>query len=96
MRQPSKVFFACDGRPRDEAELRYLMIPDDSEDQTLYDVQQSLLKSGNGTEALDFGRHGLRINAVFCDGHAEGFRMGLPPTGGDGLKEIYASLGIAY
>ena len=36
----------------------------------------------------------MRINAVFCDGHAEGFPMGVPPEGADGLKEIYVSRGI--
>lgn len=95
VRQPSKVYFALDGRPRNQSSLRYFMIPDDNEDQTLYDVQQSLI-GGNGAEALDFGRHRMRINVLFCDGHAENLSMGLPSNGGDGLKEVYESRGIAY
>jgi prepilin-type processing-associated H-X9-DG protein len=96
VRKPSQVFFALDGRPRDASGLQYLQLPDDNEDETLYDVQQSILRLGNGVEALDFARHRLRINVVFVDGHADTFSMGLPPTGGDGLKEIFVSRGIAY
>lgn len=96
VRQPSKVFFALDGRPRDSAGLQYLQLPDDNEDQTLYDVQQSILRLGNGAEALDFSRHRLRINVLFVDGHCDTLPMGLPPEGGLSLKEIYVSRGIAY
>ena len=94
--QPSKVFFALDGRPRDKDALRYLQIPDDAPDQTLSEVQHSLLTKPNGAEALDFARHAGRMNVVFCDWHVETVAMGVPPEGGDGLKQVYVSRGIAY
>jgi prepilin-type processing-associated H-X9-DG protein/prepilin-type N-terminal cleavage/methylation domain-containing protein len=96
VKQTTKVFLALDGRPRDSGGLRFLQLPDDNESQSLYDVQQSILELGNGAEALDFARHRLRINVLFCDGHVENLAMGLPPRGGEQLKEVYVSRGIAY
>ena len=49
-----------------------------------------------GREGLDFARHRGRIQVVFCDAHVESLPMGIPPHGGDGLKEIYVSRGISY
>jgi prepilin-type N-terminal cleavage/methylation domain-containing protein/prepilin-type processing-associated H-X9-DG protein len=95
VRETSRVYIALDGRPRNQFALRYFMIPDRSENDTLYDVQQDLI-GGDGAEALDFGRHRSRINVLFCDFHAQNLSMGLAPSGGDGLKEIYESRGIAY
>jgi prepilin-type processing-associated H-X9-DG protein/prepilin-type N-terminal cleavage/methylation domain-containing protein len=96
IKQLTKVFFALDGRPRDSGGLQFLQLPDDNENQDLYDVQQSILERGNGAEALDFARHRLRINVLFCDGHVENLAMGLPAHGGEQLKEVYVSRGIAY
>jgi prepilin-type processing-associated H-X9-DG protein len=93
----SEVFLAIDARPRDKDVHRVFLIPENDTDQTLYDVQQSLLgEPDRGREALDFTRHRMRINAAFCDGHAATFPMGLPPNGGDGLKSILVSKGIHY
>jgi prepilin-type processing-associated H-X9-DG protein len=105
VKQPSKVFIALDGRPRDfnGNGNRTLLVPDkdhpDFPEETLYDFQQRTINappSEGGRELLDFVRHRMRINAVFCDGHAESFPMGLPPEGRDGLKEIHVSRGIAW
>jgi prepilin-type processing-associated H-X9-DG protein len=96
VKQTTRVFFALDGRPRDSASLRYLQLPDDNEDETLYDVQQAILETGNGAEALDFGRHRLRINVLFCDWHVDNLSMGLPAHGGEQLKDVFVSRGIAY
>ena len=98
VKDSSRVFFAADGRPRDQDGNRAFLIPDDRSGETLYDVQQYLLtfEPNRGREALDFTRHRMRITVVFCDGHAESLPMGLPPGGGDGLKEIYVSRGISY
>ena len=74
----------------------YPQLPDDNEDETLYDVQQAILQMGNGAEALDFARHRRRINVLFCDWHVETLSMGLPAHGGEQLKEVYVSRGIAY
>ena len=98
---PSRVFFAIDGRIRDHDSNRYLLVPDPEDarggNATLHDFHDFALTSepNIGRELLDFTRHRLRVNAVFCDGHAEGFPMGIPPSGGDGLDEIYVSRGIA-
>jgi prepilin-type processing-associated H-X9-DG protein/prepilin-type N-terminal cleavage/methylation domain-containing protein len=96
VKQTTRVFFALDGRPRDSGSLRYLQLPDDNEDETLYDVQQAILETGNGAEALDFARHRLRINVLFCDWHVDNLSMGLPAHGGEQLKDVFVSRGIAY
>jgi prepilin-type processing-associated H-X9-DG protein len=103
--QPSKVFFALDGRPRDlnSNQNRCFLVPDkdnpDTPEETLYVFQQRALAASpsfGGRELLDFPRHNLRINAIFVDGHAEGFTMGLPPEGGGGLHEIHVTLGFNW
>ena len=98
VKDTSRVFFALDGRPRDRGSNRYLLFADDRPDETLYDVIQHLLQfePNRGREGLDFARHRGRIQVVFCDGHVESLPMGIPPHGGDGLKEIYVSRGISY
>ena len=98
VRDTTRVFFALDGRPRDQHANPYLSFADDRPDETLYDVNQVLLEvePTRGREGLDFARHRGRIQVVFCDGHVESLPMGIPPHGGDGLKEIYVSRGISY
>jgi prepilin-type N-terminal cleavage/methylation domain-containing protein/prepilin-type processing-associated H-X9-DG protein len=98
VRDTTRVFFAMDGRPRDQGGNHAFLIPDDNPGETLSDVQQFLLtfEPNRGREALDFTRHRLRINVVYCDGHAESLSMGLPSAGGEELKDVYVSRGIAY
>jgi prepilin-type processing-associated H-X9-DG protein/prepilin-type N-terminal cleavage/methylation domain-containing protein len=98
LKESASVFFALDARPRDERGNRAFLIPDNQMSENLYDVQQFLLtfEPNRGREALDFMRHRMRINVLFCDGHAAGFAMGLGPNGGGELREIYVSRGISY
>jgi prepilin-type processing-associated H-X9-DG protein/prepilin-type N-terminal cleavage/methylation domain-containing protein len=103
VREPSKVMFAMDGRPRDNGLNRWLLVPEpepaDATEATLYDFQQMVLgavPAARGVELLDFGRHGLRVNVLYCDGHAESVPTGLPPEGGEGLKQVYVSRGINW
>jgi prepilin-type N-terminal cleavage/methylation domain-containing protein/prepilin-type processing-associated H-X9-DG protein len=105
VRSPSEVFFALDGRPRDlnGSGNRNFLVPDkdhpDHDEETLYDFHQRALEAApreGGKELLDFVRHRMRINVVFCDGHAETFRMGIPPEGGAGLKQIHVTRGFGW
>ena len=103
VKEPTKVMFALDGRPRDNGPNRWLLVPEpepaEATDATLYDYQQIVLgaaPAARSAELLDFGRHRLRVNALFCDGHAESVPMGLPPEGGNGLKQVYVSRGISW
>lgn len=103
VKEPTKVMFALDGRPRDNGQNRWLLAPEpepaDATNATLYDFQQMVLgavPAARGAELLDFGRHRLRVNVLFCDGHAEPVPMGLPPEGGEGLKRVYVSRGISW
>ena len=96
VKDSSRVFFALDGRPRDEGGNKYFLVFDWSDHDTLQDFQHGILTSDRGQELLDFARHRMRINVVFCDGHAESFAMGLPPEGGPELAQVYVTKGIAY
>jgi prepilin-type processing-associated H-X9-DG protein len=99
--EPSRVFFALDGRIRDQHTNRYHLVPDPEDlhggNATLFEFHQFAMTAepNIGRELLDFSRHRMRINAVFCDGHADSFPMGLPPDGGESLKQIYVSRGIS-
>ena len=103
--QPSRVFFALDGRPRDfnGNGNRCFLVPDkdngDTPEETLWDFQVRVVEAApreGGKELLDFVRHRMRVNVLFCDGHAETFPMGIPPEGGEGLKEIWLTRGFAW
>ena len=96
VKESSKVFFALDGRPRDQSSNRYFLVFDFSPNDTLFDFQQRVLTSDRGQELLDFARHRMRVNVAFCDGHGETFAMGLPPGGGGDLNQIYVTRGIVY
>ena len=92
---PSHVFFALDGRPRDQQVNRFLLVFEFGDHDTLADFQQKILNTDHGRELLDFTRHRLRLNVVFVDGHAATVPMGLPPTGlGGNLDEVYVSRGL--
>ena len=103
--RPTEVFFVLDGRPRDfnGPGNRNFLVPDkdhpDAPEETLYDFHQRVLAAAprqGGKELLDFVRHRMRINVVFCDGHAETFPMGVPPEGGEGLKQIHLTRGFGW
>jgi prepilin-type N-terminal cleavage/methylation domain-containing protein len=97
----SQVLLAMDGRIRDQQSNRYLLVcdPEDehSGDATLLEFHHyTMISEPNiGRELLDFARHRLRACAVFVDGHAASFPIGVPPEGGEGLSEVYVSRGIA-
>ena len=102
---PSEVMFAIDGRPRDLNGIgnRSFLVPDrdhpDYPEETLHDFQRRTIEappSAGGRELLDFVRHRMKVNAVFCDGHAETFPMGLPPEGGEGLKWVHVTRGFNW
>jgi prepilin-type processing-associated H-X9-DG protein len=71
----SQVFFAMDGRPRDNANDRCFLVFDFDANDSLLDFQVKNRGTDLGQESLDFVRHRQRINAVFLDGHAETFLM---------------------
>jgi prepilin-type N-terminal cleavage/methylation domain-containing protein/prepilin-type processing-associated H-X9-DG protein len=89
VRQPSAVMFAMDGRPRDQAADRWLLLFDRGEDDSVYDFTVSVAETNLGAEALDYARHGWRANVVFLDGHADTLGMG-----DASLKRIGLSAGV--
>lgn len=76
VRRPSAVMFAMDGRPRNQAADRWLLLFDRGEDDSVHDFVRIVAETNLGQEALDYARHGWRANVVFLDGHAETVGMG--------------------
>lgn len=89
VRRPSAVMFAMDGRPRNQAGDRWLLLFDRSDDDSVDDFNHSVVEANLGVEALDYGRHGWHANVVFLDGHAETIGMGEAS-----LKQVGVSAGI--
>jgi len=89
VRRPSVVMFAMDGRPRNQAGDRWLLLFDRSDEDSVADFNHSVAEANLGVEALDYGRHGWRANVVFLDGHAETIGMGEAS-----LKQVGVSAGI--
>jgi prepilin-type processing-associated H-X9-DG protein len=74
-----------DGRPRDSTN-RFLLVFNVGQTDTLFDFSvQTVSPPG---ELFDYGRHSMRANAVFVDGHVE--LIGLGPSA---MKEIAVSPG---
>ncbi len=90
IRQPSIVFLAMDGRPRDMDFDNWLMVPDDGPNDTLYDFK--LMVNGNrgyGRETLDYLRHQWKANVLFVDFHVDAV-----PMTDSGLTTVGTSMGI--
>jgi prepilin-type N-terminal cleavage/methylation domain-containing protein/prepilin-type processing-associated H-X9-DG protein len=87
----SEVMFSMDGRPRDQLNDNWLMVPDKGPRDTLWDFQQMVTapNTGYGKDLLDFLRHRYRANVVFMDGHVDG----VPMTHG-GLDTVGISKGV--
>jgi prepilin-type processing-associated H-X9-DG protein len=91
VRRSSEVLFAMDGRPRDQLNDNWLMVPDKGPQDTLWDFHQNMTapNTGYGKELLDYLRHRYRANVVFMDGHVEAVLM----TRG-GLETVGVSKGV--
>jgi prepilin-type processing-associated H-X9-DG protein/prepilin-type N-terminal cleavage/methylation domain-containing protein len=85
----SEIFFAMDGRPRDNAYDNCFLAFDYGPTDTLYDFDQHTQNGTLGKELIDYWRHNQGANVLFLDWHAES----IPLTEG-GLKSIGVSKGI--
>jgi prepilin-type processing-associated H-X9-DG protein/prepilin-type N-terminal cleavage/methylation domain-containing protein len=86
----AEVFFACDGRPRDNEGDRCYLLFNFGDNDTLHDFDVKIRNTVLGKEGLDFWRHNQRINVVFLDGHAETFTMDE-----GGLSRVGLTKGVA-
>lgn len=91
VRQPSIVMLAMDGRPRDQENDNWLMVPEKGPTDTLWDFHLMINAptSGYGKQLLDYLRHRYRTNVVFMDGHVESI-----PMTREGLDSVGVSKGI--
>jgi len=90
VKRPTVVMFAMDGRPRDQLNDNWIMVPDKGTQDTLWTFQQMVSASGGyGKQLLDFLRHRLRANVVFMDGHVESILMTR-----EGLDSVGISKGV--
>jgi prepilin-type processing-associated H-X9-DG protein len=90
VKDPSRVLFAMDGRPRNLTNDNWLMVFDDHEADTVYDFQQLTLgDNAFGKDTFDYPRHRGTANVLFLDWHAEV----VPMTPG-GLKTVGVSKGV--
>lgn len=89
VRQPSIVFFAMDGRPRDRGQDKWIMIFDGSPDWTLYEYRQHIQTWNGGKDTFDYTRHRYRMNVLFLDWHVESV-----PMTDAGLQTVGVSKGI--
>jgi prepilin-type N-terminal cleavage/methylation domain-containing protein/prepilin-type processing-associated H-X9-DG protein len=91
VKQSTIVMFSMDGRPRDQRNDNWLMVPDKGPQDTLWNFQQMVTapNTGYGKELLDFLRHRYRANVVFMDGHVESIAMTH-----DGLNAVGISKGV--
>jgi len=90
VKQPTTVMFSMDGRPRDQLNDNWLMVPDKGPEDTLWTFQQMVSAStGYGKQLLDLLRHRGRANVVFMDGHVESILMTH-----DGLNSVGVSKGV--
>jgi prepilin-type processing-associated H-X9-DG protein len=87
---PSAVFFAMDGRPRDEVTDECFLAFDYGKYDTMYDFDQHTTNETTlGKQLLDYGRHDGRANVLFLDWHAETI-----PMSAGGLQSIGVSKGL--
>ena len=89
VRQPSIAFFAMDGRPRDQAGDKWIMVFDETPDWTLYEYKQRIQTWNGGKETFDYTRHRYRMNVLFLDWHIE-----TVPMTDAGLQRVGVSRGI--
>jgi prepilin-type N-terminal cleavage/methylation domain-containing protein len=77
VKRSTEVMFAMDGRPRDQLNDNWLMVPDKGPQDTLWNFQQMVTapNTGYGKQLLDFLRHRYRADVVFMDGHVESISM---------------------
>lgn len=86
----SEVFFAMDGRPRDETSDRCFLAFDYGPNDSIYEFDEHTTKETNlGKQLLDYWRHDAKANVLFLDGHA----VTVPMSPG-GLQSIGVSKGI--
>ncbi len=85
----SQVFFAMDGRTRDQAYDRCYLAFDYGTNDSMYDFDINMKNGTLGKEILDYWRHGTRANVLFVDWHVETI-----PMSSDGLKRIGVSKGV--
>lgn len=73
VKHPTIVMFAMDGRPRDQGKDNWLMVPDKTPHDSVWDFHERLNEpdDGHGKELFDYPRHRYRANVVFMDGHVE-------------------------
>jgi prepilin-type processing-associated H-X9-DG protein len=91
VKRPTTVMFAMDGRPRDQENDNWLMVPDKGPQDTLWTFHLMINEatSGYGKQLLDYLRHRYRADVVFMDGHVESI-----PMTREGLDSVGISKGI--
>ena len=91
VKRPTSVMFAMDGRPRDQENDNWLMVPEKGPEDTLWTFHQRIdeATSGYGKQLLDYLRHRYRTDVVFMDGHVESI-----PMTRQGLDSVGISKGI--
>src|SRR5258706_11070336 len=87
--QTSQIFFAMDGRPRDNAYDNCYLAFDYGRADTIFDFDQHTQEGGLGKNMIDYWRHDQRANVLFLDWHAETVLLS-----DGGLKSIGVSKGI--
>jgi prepilin-type processing-associated H-X9-DG protein/prepilin-type N-terminal cleavage/methylation domain-containing protein len=88
VRSPSRALLAMDGRPRTSVN-RFLLVFNVAQNDTLYDFSvQTISPAG---ELFDYGRHGMKANVLFVDGHVE--LVGLTPGA---MKQVGVSPAVGW
>lgn len=91
VRRAASVMFAMDGRPRNQTNDNWLMVPDQGPQDTLWEfhLRVTVPNTGFGKQLLDYLRHRYVANVVFLDGHVESI-----PMTRAGLESVGISKGI--
>lgn len=73
IKHSSTVMFAMDGRPREPVGDDWLMVPDEDNQDTLWEFKLMLDRpdDGHGKQLLDLFRHRGKANVLFVDGHVD-------------------------
>ena len=90
VRSASEVFFAMDGRPRDQFYDRCYLAFDYGPNDSIYEFDEHTTKETTlGKQLLDHWRHDEKANVLFLDGH-----VATIPMSKGGLQTIGVSKGI--